>query len=85
MRDYLRSVVRHSWPPQDPRVYQIVALAGLLGYGVIWLDFAVSGVQTLVILATVLPTHCMPRNCARSGSSGSQGQVQHPHPGLGDL
>jgi len=37
-------------------VYQIAALAGLLGYGVIWLDFAVSGAQTAVILATVLLT-----------------------------
>ncbi len=62
MRDHLRSVVLHSWPPRDPRVYQIAALAGLLGYGVVWLDFAVSVVQTLVILATVLLTQAL---CSR--------------------
>jgi len=56
VRDHLRSIVLHSWPPQDPRVYQIAALAGLFGYGVIWLDFAVSDVQTVVTLATVLLT-----------------------------
>src|SRR5215831_11831770 len=52
----------HSWHPQDPRVYQIAALAGLFGYGVIWLDFAVSGVQTVVLLATVLLTQAL---CSR--------------------
>ena len=62
MRDHLRSVVRHSWPPQDPRVYQIATLAGLLGYGIVWLDFAVLGIQTLVILATVLLTQAL---CSR--------------------
>jgi len=54
--------VLHFWPPQDPRVYQIAALAGLLSYGVVWLDFAVSGVQTVVILATVLLTQAF---CSR--------------------
>ena len=62
MRDYLRSVVPHSWPPQDPRVYQIAVLVGLFGYGVVWLDFAVSGAQTVVILATVLLTQAL---CSR--------------------
>ena len=59
MRDHLRSVVLHSWQRQDPRVYQIAALAGLFGYGVVWLDFAVSGVQMVVILATVLLTQAL--------------------------
>ena len=59
MRDHLRSIVLHAWPLQDPRVYQIAALAGLFGYGVIWLDCTVSGVQTVVLLATVLLTQAL--------------------------
>ena len=43
-------------------MYQIATLAGLLGYGIVWLDFAVSGIQTLVILATVLLTQAL---CSR--------------------
>jgi enediyne biosynthesis protein E5 len=57
--DHLRSVVLHSWQRQDPRVYQIAALAGLFGYGVLWLDFAVSVVQTVLILTTVLLTQAL--------------------------
>jgi hypothetical protein len=43
-------------------LYQIAALAGLFGYGVVWLDFAVSGVQAIVMLATVLLTQAL---CSR--------------------
>src|SRR5262245_9548122 len=40
----------------------MAVLAGLFGYGVVWLDFAVSGAHTLVILATVLLTQAL---CSR--------------------
>ena len=40
-------------------MYQVAVLAGLFGYGVVWLDFAVSGMQTVVILATVLLTQAL--------------------------
>jgi hypothetical protein len=43
-------------------VYQIAVLAGLFGYGVVWLDFAISGVQTLVILVAALLTQTL---CSR--------------------
>ena len=35
-------------------MYQVAVLAGLFGYGVVWTDFTVSGMQTVVIPATVL-------------------------------
>ena len=38
----------------DPRIYQILALAGLLIYGVGWLDFEIGPVQAAVTLAGVL-------------------------------
>ena len=56
MRDPLPPIVRSSWQRQDPRVYQGAVLAGLFGYGVVWPDAAVSGLQTGVILATVVLT-----------------------------
>ena len=62
MLDYLRPAVTHLWQRQDPRLYQIAALAGLFTYGVVWLDFAVSGVQTVAMLATVLLTQAL---CSR--------------------
>lgn len=62
MLDYLRPAVTHLWPRQDPRLYQIVALAGLCGYGVVWLGFAVSGVQVVALLVTVLLTQAL---CSR--------------------
>ena len=54
MYNHLRLAVTRPWQRRDPRLYQIAALAGLFGYGVVWLDFAVSGLQTVLILATVL-------------------------------
>jgi hypothetical protein len=57
--DHLLSLVCSSWQRQDLRVYQIAVLAGLFGYGVVWLDFAVSGMQTVVILATILLTQAL--------------------------
>ncbi|MCE9610076.1 MAG: RnfABCDGE type electron transport complex subunit D [Chthoniobacter sp.] len=40
----------------DPRLYQIAALAGLLIYGLGWLDFEIGAVQAAVTLAGVLGT-----------------------------
>ena len=62
MLEHLRSVVTDAWQRQDPRLYQIAALAGLFGYGVIWLDFAVPGVQAVAMLVTVLLTQAV---CSR--------------------
>lgn len=62
MFNHLRLAVTRPWQRQDPRLYQIAALAGLFGYGVVWLDFAVSGLQTVLILATVLLTQWL---CSR--------------------
>lgn len=45
--------------PQDPRLYQIAVLSGLLLYGVLWLDFAVSALQIAVLLGTVLLTQAL--------------------------
>ena len=59
MIDHLPSIVCSSWQRQDLRVYQVAVLAGLFGYGVVWPDFAVSGMQTVVILATVLLTQAL--------------------------
>ena len=43
-------------PRLDPRLYQIAALAGLLIYGMRWLEFDISLVQVSVTLAAVLAT-----------------------------
>jgi Na+-transporting NADH:ubiquinone oxidoreductase subunit NqrB len=57
--DYLRRLATGAWQRQDPRLYQIAVLAGLFGYGVVWLDFAVPGVQAAVVLVTVLLTQAV--------------------------
>lgn len=44
--------VTDTWQRQDPRLYQIAVLAALFGYGVVWLDFALPGVQAVAILVT---------------------------------
>ena len=62
MFNHLRPVVTDAWQRQDPRLYQIAALAGLFGYGFVWLDFAVSGVQVAALLVTVLLTQAV---CSR--------------------
>jgi Na+-transporting NADH:ubiquinone oxidoreductase subunit NqrB len=46
----------------DPRIYQISALAGLLIYGLGWLDFEIGGPQAMVTLGGVLLTQWI---CAR--------------------
>jgi len=40
----------------DPRIYQIATLAGLLGYGVFWLDLDVRAATAVTLLATALVT-----------------------------
>jgi len=40
----------------DPRLYQIATLAGLLGYGVFWLDLEVQARTAVAIVATALAT-----------------------------
>src|SRR5580658_4091315 len=40
----------------DPRIYQISALAGLLIYGLGWLDFEIGAAQAVVTLGGVLLT-----------------------------
>ena len=40
----------------DPRLYQIGTLAGLLVYGMAWLDFDITPVRAALILATALGT-----------------------------
>ena len=35
-------------------MYQVAVLAGLFGHRVVWPDFVISGMQTVVIPATVL-------------------------------
>ncbi len=48
----------------DPRLFQISALAGLLIYGLGWLDFEIGAVQAAVTLAGVLGTQWV---CSRLG------------------
>ena len=48
----------------DPRIYQISALAGLLIYGMGWLEFEIGGAQAAVTLAGVLLTQWV---CSRLG------------------
>jgi hypothetical protein len=43
-----------SWISKDPRNFQIGSLLLLYIYGLIWLDFPVSGFQTVLILTTTL-------------------------------
>jgi hypothetical protein len=57
--DHFPSIVCSSWQRQDPRVSQVAVLAGLFGYEAVWLDFAVSGMQTVVLLAVVLLTQAL--------------------------
>ena len=45
--------VRSTW---DPRLYQIVMLASLLGYGILALDFEIGGQRAVIILAAALLT-----------------------------
>ena len=51
----------------DPRVYQIVTLGGLLGYGVFWLDLEVQALTALTIVATAVATQAL---CTRLSGRG---------------
>jgi Na+-transporting NADH:ubiquinone oxidoreductase subunit NqrB len=42
--------------PWDPRIYQIATLAGLLTYGILWLDLEVRPGTTVAIIASALVT-----------------------------
>lgn len=46
----------------DPRLYQIATLAGLLGYGVVWLDLEVQAETAVAIVVTALVVQLV---CAR--------------------
>src|SRR6058998_461392 len=43
-------------PRWDPRLYQIATLAGLLGYGIWWLDLEVQPTTAVAIIASALAT-----------------------------
>jgi Na+-transporting NADH:ubiquinone oxidoreductase subunit NqrB len=43
----------------DPRLYQIAVLASLLVYGLVWLDFDITGVRAALLLLTVLATQAV--------------------------
>jgi len=51
----------------DPRLYQIATLAGLLGYGLGWLDLEIQPQTALAILASALATQLA---CARLAGRG---------------
>lgn len=55
------------FPFRDPRWYQILALAGLLGFGVWRLDFAVRPAQVAVTLAVVLGAQWVAARLTRAG------------------
>jgi Na+-transporting NADH:ubiquinone oxidoreductase subunit NqrB len=45
--------------PRDPRLYQIVTLAALLLYGLIWLDFEITAARAAAVLAAALVTQAV--------------------------
>ena len=57
--------VTDAWQRQDPRLYQIAVLAGLFGYGVVWLNFAVAGIGILLAFV-LLPTQPQPERLVAS-------------------
>lgn len=52
----------------DPRVYQIGTLAGLLAYGMAWLDFDITLTRAALLLFTVLATQWIGDRLTRSGA-----------------
>jgi enediyne biosynthesis protein E5 len=58
---------RHLWA--DPRVYQIGTLAGLLIYGMGWLEFDITLTRASLLLFTVLATQWIGDRVTRSGAS----------------
>jgi len=73
------AVARPASPARrwDPRLYQIATLAGLLGYGVWWLDLEVEPANAVTIIVTALTTQLVlagrdrldPRSALISGLS----------------
>jgi len=73
------AVARPASPARrwDPRLYQIATLAGLLGYGVWWLDLEVEPANAVAIIVTALTTQLVlagrdrldPRSALISGLS----------------
>ena len=57
---------RHLWA--DPRVYQIGTLAGLLIYGMGWLEFDITLTRAALLLFTVLATQWIGDRVTRSGA-----------------
>ena len=51
-----RALPLHAGRRWDPRLYQIATLAGLLGYGIWWLDLEVQPTTTVAIIASALAT-----------------------------
>src|SRR3989449_7128644 len=51
-----RALPLHAGRRWDPRLYQIATLAGLLGYGIWWLDLEVQATTTVAIIASALAT-----------------------------
>jgi hypothetical protein len=56
---------RRRW---DPRLYQIATLAGLLGYGVCWLDLEVQPQTAVAIVASALAAQLACERLAGRGS-----------------
>lgn len=54
MSSHRMARVRDAAARLDPRLYQITILTGLLGYGLLWLDFEVRLANAAVIVATAL-------------------------------
>jgi Na+-transporting NADH:ubiquinone oxidoreductase subunit NqrB len=52
----------------DPRLYQIATLAGLLGYGIWWLDLEVQPHIAITVVATVLATQLICTHLASRGA-----------------
>jgi len=52
----------------DPRVFQIGTLAGLLAYGMAWLDFDITLTRAALLLFTVLATQWIGDRLTRSGA-----------------
>ena len=49
----------------DPRLYQIAVLGSLLSYGLIWLDFGISGEQIALVLIVCLVVQYVCTRCSK--------------------
>ena len=62
-----RALPLHAERRWDPRLYQIATLAGLLGYGIWWLDLEVQPTTAVAIIASALATQLV---CTRLAGRG---------------